>query len=190
MISQYTIINIMANPKFFCRSNITSTQEQALDRIIELGIADDHIRELLEESALNTITSFREDPLVWYALDPSLQKRAQKAITALSDSRIRYLVEGALANREHMFDGIFSELVAYLLYVSSCPTRGPSILLRLPATQITPFLSFAISAFKYFGTAIRHLTYILSSYNIWTSSTTIRFLSWRNFLNGRNSTRL
>lgn len=109
--------------KFPYRSNALSTQEQALDRIIDLSIADDDFRDLLKESVSRTTASCDENSSIWWTLNISLQEKTQKVITVLSDSRIRHAIESAVFYNENYskftsLDAI-RDLTVYLLYVSS-----------------------------------------------------------------------
>lgn len=81
---------------YVLRSSAPSTQEQALSKIMDLSIVDNHLRELFNVLACEEIRSLCKNPSIWFNLNPSLQCTSRRALTLLSDSanaRIIFLLD-------------------------------------------------------------------------------------------------
>lgn len=120
-----------------CSSAAPATQEQALDRIIELSIFNDNLQELFNELALETIRLFQEDPYIWCNLNASFQNTSRRALRVLSDSanyKISYLIDSILSRSvdSSTRDYLLAELEQYFLCVLL-------YLIRL-SLILTPFL--------------------------------------------------
>lgn len=67
------------------RSDVSSTQESALDEIIRLSCEDEYSRRVLKESGVRTIGLLSSNPRIWYNMPKPIQTMAERAIIALND---------------------------------------------------------------------------------------------------------
>lgn len=97
-----------------------STNEQALDEIIDLIIVNDRIREVLNSAASKAFSALLAKPDNWYNLDLSAQMKTKKVLASLGNSKISYLVDAVFSSPDVNsadFVMVGDELRAYLLCV-------------------------------------------------------------------------
>lgn len=105
---------------------------QALEKIIELSVVDDHLRGLFDAFTSKDIRLLREDPYIWYNLNASLQITSQRALRVLSDSRNARIsmIIGRICSDDNSWyddkeDSMEYELFQYYGYVlCSVPCNG------------------------------------------------------------------
>ena len=74
-------------------SDTRSTQEQALDHIMELALLDGYVHDLLLVTALRPVASLCDNPERWCNSTLSVQAKSRKALETITDSKINYLLE-------------------------------------------------------------------------------------------------
>lgn len=129
---------------YHVRSNVPSTQEQALDKIIELSIIDDELRQLLSVSASENIRMLYNNPYIRFNMKASLQSTSRRALTVLNDSanaKINFLVDAIFSyNDDDTWWSLLAELNQYYMY-ALCLAEYDGISLHLNSD---PELSFLV----------------------------------------------
>ena len=99
------------------RSDVASTQDAALEEIIELAFEGDQLRLLLRRNGLRAIGLLRQDRPVWHNMRKSIQSRAEKALIALAaeNASIKDLVHSLQALPRQSFPQVKARLRACLL---------------------------------------------------------------------------
>ena len=102
-------------------SRTLSTQEQALDQIMNLTLQPDgYLHDLLVTTALRPIATLRDNPERWCSLNVSLQYKTQKALATVTDVKICHLFQSFYASYTSnikIYFALLEELREYLLYV-------------------------------------------------------------------------
>lgn len=101
------------------RSDVSSTQEVAIDEVTELALEDDHLRRLLHDAGIRTIGLLRQDPQIWYNMPKSIHTKAQKALISLAEeaASIKSLVQSLEMCPQDTWPSVKSKLEACLTYV-------------------------------------------------------------------------